>query len=228
MTHRIGIYGSRNLTDFDLGTQYASTVYDFVPNGSKVAAPAMSSAPPSCNNCHDQLSFHGGSRRGVELCIMCHTPQTTDSGSGNTVDFKVFIHKLHRGSNLPSVVAGGKYQIEGFGNVYTDYSTVEFPAYPEPADGTLNCQSCHDPKSGAAQANAWLTNPTRAACGSCHDDVNFASGKNHAGRCRRSTTSSAPSATSPRARLEFDASIMGAHTIPDRVHPDRRPGRQDH
>ncbi len=35
-THTIGIYGSRNLTEYNLGTNYASTTYNFVPNGSKV------------------------------------------------------------------------------------------------------------------------------------------------------------------------------------------------
>ena len=35
-THTIGIYGSRVLTDFNLGTNYASAVFNFVPNGAKV------------------------------------------------------------------------------------------------------------------------------------------------------------------------------------------------
>ncbi len=30
-TNRIGIYGSRNLTQWDLGTNYASATFDFVP-----------------------------------------------------------------------------------------------------------------------------------------------------------------------------------------------------
>jgi hypothetical protein len=36
-THTIGIYGSRNLTTFGLGTNYASTNYNFVPNGTKAS-----------------------------------------------------------------------------------------------------------------------------------------------------------------------------------------------
>ena len=35
VTHTIGIYGSRNLTEFDLGTNYASATFNFVPNGSR-------------------------------------------------------------------------------------------------------------------------------------------------------------------------------------------------
>ena len=102
-THTMGVYGSRNLTEFDLGTQYDDKTFNFVPDGSKVTVTRDVIKTQSCNKCHDQLAFHGGSRRGMELCIMCHTPQTTDSGSGNTVDMKVFIHKLHNGKHLPSV-----------------------------------------------------------------------------------------------------------------------------
>ena len=36
VTNTVGIYGSRNLTEFDLGTQYDDTVFNFVPNGARV------------------------------------------------------------------------------------------------------------------------------------------------------------------------------------------------
>ncbi len=63
-THTIGIYGSRNLTTFNLGTNYASTTFNFVPNGAKVTQVHDIIKTASCNTCHDQLSAHGGSRRG--------------------------------------------------------------------------------------------------------------------------------------------------------------------
>jgi OmcA/MtrC family decaheme c-type cytochrome len=214
-THSMGVYGSRNLSEFDLGTQYDTNVFTFVPDGSKVTVTREVVKTQSCNKCHDQLAFHGGSRRGVELCIMCHTPQTTDSGSGNTVDFKVFIHKLHNGAHLPSVQAGNKYYIVGFNNGITDWSSVEFPANGGGGSfaGVLRCQSCHEPDSGAAQANAWLSNPTRAACGSCHDNVNFASGLNHV-NLPQIDDKMCSNCHIPKGELEFDASIMGAHTVP--------------
>jgi len=77
-THTIGIYASRDLTEFGLGTDYASTTFNFVPNGSAVTLVRDVIRTPSCNRCHDQLSAHGGSRRGIEMCVLCHTPQTTD------------------------------------------------------------------------------------------------------------------------------------------------------
>ena len=109
-THRVGIYGSRNLTEFDLGTNYDSEIFDWVPAGGK-PAPREVIKTASCDKCHDQLAFHGGSRRGLELCIMCHQPQTSEANGNQTVDMKVMVHKIHMGSQLPSVVAKGKYAI---------------------------------------------------------------------------------------------------------------------
>jgi OmcA/MtrC family decaheme c-type cytochrome len=138
----------------------------------------------------------------VEVCITCHTPQTTDPNNGAQVDFKVMIHKIHMGSQLPSVVGGIPYQIGS-----SDWSTVVFPSDPR------RCESCHDPKSGAAQSDAWLKNPSRAACGACHDDVNFATGQNHL-NLPQVTDDQCAGCHIPQGELEFDASIRGAHTIP--------------
>ena len=207
VTHRIGAYGSRNLTEFDLGTNYASTVYDFVPNGSKVTQTRDVIRTASCNKCHADLAFHGGSRKGMELCIMCHTPQTPDPDTGNTTDMKVFIHKIHMGSELPSVQAGGKYQIIGFNQSVSDWSTVNLPSDPR------RCAFCHESTTGAAQQDAWLKNPSRAACGSCHDDVDFATGKNHV-NLPQVTDNQCSTCHVPKGELEFDASIQGAHVYP--------------
>jgi OmcA/MtrC family decaheme c-type cytochrome len=212
LTNRVGIYGSRNLTEWDLGTNYASTTFDFVPNGTGTPAPRDVVRDADCEKCHDILSFHGGSRVGVALCIMCHQPQTSDPNTGNSLDFKVFIHALHMGANLPNVVAGGTYQIYGHGG-YTNYSTVYFPSTSlyEP----LDCAgTCHNPKNGAAQTTAWLTGPTRAACQSCHDNVNFATGLNHV-NLPQMDDSQCTQCHIPQGESEFDASIMGAHTVPD-------------
>ncbi len=206
-THTIGIYGSRNLTEFNLGTNYASTTFNFAPNGSPVTNVRDVIQTQSCNNCHDQLSAHGGSRRGIDMCVLCHTPQTVDPDTGNTVDLKVMVHKIHMGSQLPSVQAGKPYRIVGFNNAVLDWSTVVYPADPR------RCESCHQQNTGAKQATAYLTNPTRAACGSCHDNVNFASGENHAGGPQISDNQCSICHT-PQGELDFDASIKGAHVVP--------------
>jgi OmcA/MtrC family decaheme c-type cytochrome len=207
-THRIGIYGSRNLTEFDLGTNYASTTYDFVPNGAAVTYTRDVIRTASCNKCHDQLAAHGGSRRGMDLCIMCHTSQTINPGTGNSMDSVALFHKLHMGEALPSVKAGGTYQV--IGRSVADYSKVAFPANP---GDPRNCQSCHEPNSGAAQANIWLTSPSIAACGSCHDDVNFATGANHVS-LPQANDNACSQCHQPTGQYSFDTSITGAHVNP--------------
>ena len=208
-THRVGIYGSRNLTEFDLGTNYASNVATFIPAGGTPTNTRDVIRTASCNKCHDALSFHGGSRIGMDLCIMCHTPQTVDPDTGNTVDMKVFAHKIHMGSQLPSVIAGTPYQIIGFNQAVSDWSTVVLPSDPR------RCAFCHEDQkvTGATQSNNWVTNPSRAACGACHDDVNFATGKNHV-NLPQVDDSQCTQCHIPQGELEFDASIKGAHTVP--------------
>jgi len=207
-THTIGIYGSRDLTEFDLGTDYASTTLNFAPNGSPVTLVRDVIRTSSCNACHDQLSAHGGSRRGIEMCVLCHTPQTTDPDSGNTLDLPVMAHKIHMGSELPSVQAGIPYQIIGFQGGVNDWSTVVHPSDPR------RCEVCHQQDSGATQASAYLTRPTRVSCGSCHDNVNFTTGANHAGG-PQSTDDRCAVCHIPQGDVDFDASIKGAHLVPE-------------
>jgi OmcA/MtrC family decaheme c-type cytochrome len=115
---------------------------------------------------------------------------------------KVMAHKIHMGSQLPSVVAGGKYAIGT-----TDWSTVVLPSDPR------RCAECHESTTGAAQAAAWYTNPSRAACGACHDDVNFATGANHV-NLPQPDDNQCTQCHIPKGELELDASIQGAHILP--------------
>lgn len=57
----------------------------------------------SCNSCHDGLTMHGGSGRSqTQTCVTCHNPGNLQASSGRSVDFKQLIHRLHRGTDLPS------------------------------------------------------------------------------------------------------------------------------
>lgn len=206
-THTIGIYAARDLTAFDLGTNYADTTLGFVPNGSPTVNVRDVVRTAACNTCHDPLSFHLGTRRSVDLCVLCHTEQSADPDTGLSLDFKVMVHKIHQGASLPSVQAGGTYTfIAADGTVY-DFSKIVFPA------DTRNCAACHDPGFGATQANNYLTKPSRASCGSCHDNVNFATGENHMNLPEFDDNQCA-TCHIPLGELDFDASIAGAHTIP--------------
>ncbi len=161
-THTIGIYGSRNLTAYNLGTNYASATYNFVPNGSKVTQVHDIIETASCNACHDQLSAHGGSRRGTEHVRALPQPQNSDPNTGDTLDAKVFFHKLHMGASLPSVMAGTPYipAVNSFGSF--NYSTVVFPADPR---DPRRCEVCHSQTTGAAQATAFLRIPRARPAG---------------------------------------------------------------
>lgn len=210
-THTLGIYSTRNLTEI-LGKNYfANSETDFRPDGNAVTAKWDEiREASSCNNCHDPLSAHGGSRQDVKLCVLCHSPQTSDAQTGNTVDMKVMVHKIHFGHLLPSVIAGTPYRIYGNQNSIHDYSTVAHPQDPR------NCDSCHEgnvPANKPAQSASWYTRPTRDACGACHDDVNWTTGANHPGGPQANDAACAACHV-PETGIEFDASIKGAHTIP--------------
>jgi OmcA/MtrC family decaheme c-type cytochrome len=200
VTHTVAIYSSRNLTSFGLLTYYSDAVYSFVPNGAKVTVVRDIVNEATCNQCHDPLSAHGGARNDPKVCIICHQPQTSDADTG-TVDFTTMIHKIHMGSSLPSVAAGGSYKVGS-----TDFSTVAFPQFV----GT--CTVCH---KGSTQSSVYLTNPSRRACGACHDDVNFATGKNHSTQnLAQADDTQCTQCHAPTGTQEFDASITGAHVNP--------------
>ncbi|MGD1095558.1 MAG: OmcA/MtrC family decaheme c-type cytochrome [Bryobacteraceae bacterium] len=204
-THTIGIYASRVLTAYNLGTDYASATFNFVPNGAKVTHVHDMIETASCDTCHDQLSHHGGRRRGIQMCVLCHTDQNIDTTTGKSLALKQMIHEIHMGASLPSVVAGGKLVVNG-----TDFSTVIFPA--DPFD-PRRCEKCHDQTTGAAQAAVYKTEPAREPCGACHDDVNFATGLNHPGGIQTDDTQCA-NCHIPQGETDFDASIKGAHVAP--------------
>jgi len=209
-THTVAVYGSRNLTSFGLSTYYASTTSNFVPNGSKVTVTRDVVRDATCDNCHSSMEFHGGSRVGVAVCVLCHTPQSVDPNTGNNVDFPVMIHEIHMGAAAPNAKAGKPYQIYGFTG-YVNWANVTFPGSSSSND-PRNCVSCHDQNSGAAQANAYLM-ANRAACGGCHDNVNFATGLNHV-NLPQLDDSQCSNCHIPQGELPFDASIMGAHITP--------------
>jgi OmcA/MtrC family decaheme c-type cytochrome len=210
-THTLGIYGARNLTDVIGKTYYANLEHDFRPDGAAVTAKwDRINQTTSCLNCHDELAFHGGSRRNVKLCVLCHSPQTVDPDTGESQDMAVITHKIHRGANLPSVKAGKPYIIIGHNQSVHDYSHVVYP------QDIRNCDNCHEGTGAAStkpsQSHIFFSQPTRGACGACHDDINWVTGAGHVAGPALDDTACA-TCHQPDGP-EFGPSVKGAHTIP--------------
>ena len=159
-THRIGIYATRTVS----GVRFvANATPTFRPDGAAVTVTRDIVTNEACNTCHSPISAHGGAREDVALCVTCHASGYEDPDTGNSLDFRTMVHRIHRGADLPSVRAGVPYQIIGFRGAVHDYSDVHFP------QDIRNCQTCHAGPDG----DRWQTTLSRAACGSCHNDTWF-------------------------------------------------------
>ena len=159
-THTVGVWAWR---EFEGQRYVANTLYHFRPDGQTPTDFREITKTQTCNGCHNRLEAHGGTRREIGLCITCHAPGAVDPDTGNSIDMPVLVHKIHSGKELPSVQAGTPYQIIGFNQSVHDYSTV---GYPQPAQ---HCETCHT----GSDADVWRTNPSRKACGACHDLTSF-------------------------------------------------------
>jgi OmcA/MtrC family decaheme c-type cytochrome len=177
----------------------------------------------TCDNCHTSLTAHGGARVDVQYCVMCHNPGTTDPYSGNTLDMKVMVHKIHTGNTLPSIqtasgpntapTLGIGYWIVGYMNSLSNFNTLLYP------QDTRNCTTCHAQNIPAAtQAANYSTVPTAEACGACHDTVNFATGANHSSaniiaNDSQCATCHGSTSTIDNGQLQ----VVAAHVIPEVV-----------
>jgi OmcA/MtrC family decaheme c-type cytochrome len=214
-THTVGVYGRRTMpADILDGKVYIDNAeFDFRPDGQPVTVKWDEiQENNACNQCHAPLMAHGEVRQDAKLCVLCHSPQTSDPDTGNSVDMRLFIHKIHRGSSLPSVKAGKPYVIIGNAQSVNDYSEVVFP------QDIRNCQNCHEGRNPAqkpSQSDVWYTKPARVPCGACHDDIDWVTGANHPGGPQANDNACA-SCHVPQGDKEYDAGIKTAHTVPYR------------
>ncbi len=158
-----------------VNTNGTALVYDFTPatgtafkdaaTGSNFARDIVTIA--ACNQCHYRLEYgsnntsgHFGSRPDTKVCVVCHTPQL-NALSYKEGNFTSFIHKIHMGEELPAA--------EPAGTLAAAFGDVRYP------QDIRNCTFCHK----GADVDKWNSTVTRSACGSCHNNVNFATGANH-------------------------------------------------
>jgi OmcA/MtrC family decaheme c-type cytochrome len=243
VTHTAGAQIERELNGVDL---VANPVFDFVPNGTPVTTVIEDTTTAQCNACHDPLTAHGNGRREVKLCVLCHTNQFTDPDSGNTIEFKHMIHRIHRGKDLPSVAAGPVGTKYAFGdgsdffgakiNVCADGPFESAPCTSN-ADcgggsctGTAtsgvgfpqdirNCGTCH---TDGATADNFRTLPGSLACTGCHDSINPGTTPLNglapgAGHAVGAKAEAfCRTCHLPEMASEFDLSVPGAHVIETR------------
>ena len=206
-THRVGIYGNRNLTEFDMGTYYDDETFTLVPaGGTPVARDVIRTE--SCNRATTSLPSTAAraaawSSASCATRRNCRIPTAHGGLQG---------HDPQDSHRRCAAQRGGGRQVH-----HRHFGLVS-GAFPS---DVRRCETCHEPKTGAAQADAWLKNPSRAACGSCHDNIDFATGKNHFSLPQVSDNQCAECHI-PKGENEFDASIRGAHTMPQEA--PSRPG----
>ncbi len=210
----------------------ADAYLDFVPDGvTPLTTTRNIVETATCQQCHGpEFHGHGGDRLNVTTCQTCHNPSNTDPYSGNVLDLKVWIHKLHMGSDLPSnkgkdgifwddtttanvneAADNGAYRKWNSDGTFSDWSDVDFPALAQ------NCTKCHQGKG--AQVDNWKNVPSRAACGSCHDDVDFVAGTNHVGGVQAddSACKTCHPATGNKTALIFPIDTVHTHFETDDI-----------
>ena len=178
----------------------ANFFYDFIPATGRPVSDADTQreivSGSACFECHTKfVGFHNGvqtenvlpaSRQDPKMCVLCHTDQrkfgrteatTTATGysgsfyrvNGNsTLNMLPFIHTLHMGSRLTKT---------GSSPAGVLANEIVLP------QSVANCAKCHDGSATATNktlnGDNWKTKPSRLACGSCHDAINFVTGANH-------------------------------------------------
>jgi OmcA/MtrC family decaheme c-type cytochrome len=130
----------------------------------------------ACNSCHQNFAAHGGGRNEPQFCVMCHNPGSQDfHNNGQPVDFKLMVHKFHRGKSLTQ-----DYVVHNSVARKTDPVTKAVTGVTYPGQ-LRNCTKCHDGSANAivrtAQGDNWKTKPSKNACFACHDDYKAAGSK---------------------------------------------------
>ena len=186
-THTAAIQVSRTITDAFGGTsfQQAKNVYfNFRPDGGAVTQTREIAATSNCNECHGKLGLHGGSRREVALCILCHNPGLVVNGV--SFDFKVMVHKIHMGEKLPGNVAVTAPAPGPAGSGYSvgsqTYAEVAYPLISGDSKASttpMECTKCHragkdiNGRSFGRDVAKWKGNATIENCSTCHDTTTY-------------------------------------------------------
>lgn len=151
----------------------------------------------ACKKCHGprfQNAAHANDYLDTRACVICHSPlghygtEMQDDGAY----LSAFIHKIH------SAMTTGRF----------DFTDITYPQNIE------DCVVCHSnpndlPLGSGDEINNWKTHPTMKICGSCHTNVNFATGANHPGGVQ--TNNEYCVACHPASGPGYGKSVTDAH-----------------
>lgn len=201
-THRVAmrVYGS--VAGGTLNEEPLDLTVDFVPSAVFPGTPTVRNivAEGACDACHYQLGIttpHSG-RDDPKYCVMCHTYQratgrlvsapsstgllsyvtpttatygsyivsgqvdtvssdpTATAGGYTSGEFVRMIHQIHKGKEL---------SLKNYNYADVRYNEVTYP------QDVRKCTTCH----AGTQGGRHLTNPSRKACGACHDNISWVS-----------------------------------------------------
>ena len=147
------------------GFNTANATYNFSDPSTmaSVANPRDIVPSAACNACHVARIAdhgHGGGYNVTEACVVCHSPIYPDFDMfGEGFDFPTMVHQIHSAINHLALAGVG-----------ADWSAIKYPG------NMKSCVTCH---VGGTASDNWKNKPSRSACGSCHTNVNFATGANH-------------------------------------------------
>lgn len=174
LTHRVGME-VRSAQAFGGSIPNSNTfdnAFDIQPSTGETSGITMREIveQENCTSCHgtEDFAFHGGARKDVRQCVSCHQPNKIDPGGGETLDFRVMVHKIHTGVNLSEPYEFCGFGCESRGAPPDNFNHVVYP------QSTQNCVTCHNPENPATpQAENIDSAATAQVCASCHDGLAF-------------------------------------------------------
>lgn len=198
LTHRLAIQIGGDILNTSPAIAFANPIniiYDFIPATGKVVTSTDTQreivTTTACNECHGDFfkTAPHTARVDARYCVVCHTSQrafgravvTSAAGvipatssayvvDGEVLgDFPNMIHKIHAGSAIADT------SLSKTGYNYAGFKYEEITGFPMSPG---NCRVCHRAEN-SLQGDNWNVKPSRQACGSCHDAVNFATGVGH-------------------------------------------------
>ncbi len=167
----------------------SSPTYDFRPVDNETDPTIIDSrnivATATCVKCHgNEFSGHGGDRKTVENCVLCHNPTTNMEaddlvnnekfGEMDSSAMSIMIHNIHSGNDdywIYRSRSGGNWYNWGE-NPTNEPRATHTMTFPQPS---YKCTACHEADTATmSDGLVWQQKPTRSNCGeSCHTDVDF-------------------------------------------------------